>query len=118
MIEFPQHADNLQRLMGAAQLRHRVLSQNLANLNTPGYKRLDVEFEAMLAESLRSTGPDRPVPQPSVFEEEGLPVRADGNNVDVDREMAQLNKNSLAFQTYSQILSSQLDAMRRAVRRP
>jgi flagellar basal-body rod protein FlgB len=102
--------------MDAAELRHRVLSQNIANVNTPEYKRQDVSFEAALSAQLHGDGSaDLEGLSPEVFEEAGLPERADGNNVDIDREIGQLNKNSLLYETYSQVLASYYDSMRRAM---
>lgn len=109
--------NNIARLMDAAELRQRVVSHNLANVNTPGYRRLDVAFEEALAQSLKSGTENQAQPlTPEVFEEQGLPQRADGNNVDIDREVSQLNRNAMLFQTYSQILGSQFDMLRRATR--
>ncbi|WP_437226282.1 flagellar basal body rod protein FlgB [Planctomicrobium sp. SH661] len=115
MFPLPPQIDHLSQLMGAAQLRHGVISQNLANVNTPGYHRLDVQFEDLLAAHLK--GGDKgatDVPRPVVVQEKGLNERSDGNNVDIDREIGQLNRNAMLFQTYSQIMSSQFDLMRRA----
>lgn len=108
--------DLLARLMDVADLRHRVLSQNIANVNTPGYKRLDVTFEEKLQGLLNSpTAPRIGSLQPEVVEEKGLATRMDGNNVDIDRELGQLNKNALMYETYSQVLAAYFDSMRRAM---
>lgn len=117
MSIIPSQVNQLSQLMGAAQLRHGVISQNLANVNTPGYQRLDVQFEELLADHLKSGAclpGSSPVPQ--VVREEGLNSRFDGNNVDIDREISQLNRNAMMFQTYSQLMGSQFDLMRRAIR--
>ncbi len=108
--------DLLNKLLDASELRHRVISQNVANVNTPGYHRLAVSFEEELADRLRSAG-DVNIDgmTPSVYEEQGLIVRADGNNVDIDKEMGQLNKNALLYQTYAQVLASRLSMMRSAI---
>ena len=45
----------------------------------------------------------------------GAAVRADGNNVDIDREMGALNRNALIYQTYAQVLASRLATMRSAI---
>jgi flagellar basal-body rod protein FlgB len=45
----------------------------------------------------------------------GLEERTDGNNVDLDREMARLKQNAMMFRTFSQLLSSQMDVMRKAM---
>lgn len=120
MIRFTPQIEQLPDLMNAASLRHRVISQNLANVNTPGYQRLDVEFEEALAKAADkasgSTG-DRKI-TPKIVEDNSASMRADGNNVDVDRELGQLNKNALLFQMYTQLMRSQFDAMRRAIESP
>jgi len=115
MSLIPPQINSLNQLMNAAQLRQSVISQNLANVNTPGYQRLDVQFEELLAEHLRSgKSPPGEGPAPRVVPEKGLNQRADGNNVDVDREISQLNRNAMMYQTYSQLMASQFDLLRRA----
>lgn len=111
----PSQFDLMRQMMSAAQLRHQVVSHNLANVNTPGYHRKDVDFEEQLGAMLRAGSQTTDLLTPRIFEEEGLPERADGNNVDVDREIGQLNKNSLLYQTWSQILASRVSMMRSAI---
>ena len=102
--------DLMSRMMDAAEIQHRVISHNIANVNTPGYHRLEVSFEEVLRNADRvSRG------QPVVREQSGLTERADGNNVDIDREVGALQKNAMAYQTYSQLMASQLQMMRRAI---
>lgn len=109
----------LPQLMHAAEVRHRVISQNIANVNTPGYQALEVEFEAELTRRLRKGEVGAgPLPEPEVRHQQGLPERGDGNNVDIDREIGRLNKNALLYQTYSQTLAAYLDSLRRAMRTP
>lgn len=115
MNALPAQYTHLTRLMDAAEIRQRVLSHNLANVNTPGYERLDVAFEELLSRHVAAGGPAGELPTPQVIVEQGLPARADGNTVDVDREVTQLNRNALLFQTYSQLLTSHFDLMRRAI---
>lgn len=120
MLRFNPQMEQLPALMDVAELRHRVISQNLANVNTPGYKRLDVDFEQQLAIALQdASGTQGPrTLSPRIIEDNSPSLRADGNNVDVDREIGQLNKNTLLFQMYSQLLRSQFDSMRRAIEAP
>ncbi|MEZ6130572.1 MAG: flagellar basal body rod protein FlgB [Planctomycetaceae bacterium] len=119
MLEFSKQIERLPRLMDAADLRHRVISQNLANVNTPGYHRLDVEFEKHLASEMAgSTSGSETDVKPEIVEDNSGSMRADGNNVDVDREIGQLNKNAILFQMYSQLLKSQFDTMKRAIEGP
>lgn len=117
MLNFSQNIERLPQLMQVAQLRHRVISQNLANVNTPGYKRLDVEFEEQLAQAIEE-GASLSDLVPEIVEDNSTSLRADGNNVDIDKELGTLNKNSLLYQMYSQLMSSQFDSMRRAMETP
>jgi flagellar basal-body rod protein FlgB len=105
--------DLLERLIHATDLRQRVISNNLANVNTPNYRRLDVDFETQLAAEL--SGRSSATAAPVLIETPGLTARADGNNVDIDREIGQLNKNSMLQQTYIQLLGSHLEQMRLAI---
>lgn len=105
--------DLLGRLITATDLRQRVISNNLANVNTPNYRRMDVDFETQLAQELK--GHSHGTATPEVVQTKGLTARADGNNVDIDKEIGQLNKNAMLQQTYIQLLGSHLEQMRLAI---
>lgn len=102
--------DLLSNVMTAAGLRHRVIAQNIANVNTPGYRRLEVAFEAELAKAL---GTPTAV-KPRIVEGDG-PERVDGNNVDIDAEVNALGKNALLYQAAANILTSRLASLRTAI---
>jgi flagellar basal-body rod protein FlgB len=106
----------LSRLLDVASLRHRVIAQNVANVNTPGYHQLDVQFEDAFTQALSagdSTAALRVRPQ--VVENSTAPERADGNNVDIDVEIARLNKNTLLYRTFAQIIASHVATQRSAI---
>jgi len=108
--------DILARLLDVAGQRHEVIAQNVANVNTPGYRRLEVQFEDSFADILERSGPkDALQLRPSVVEGKGDFERADGNNVDIDAEVGRLNKNTLLFKLYAQVLALQLASMRSAI---
>lgn len=110
-----QKLDLLTRLLSAAEQRQQVISHNIANVNTPNYRRLELDFEAALAQELdRGTGKESPA-TPTVKQTMGLPARSDGNNVDIDQEIGQLNKNALLQQVYLQLMSTDIGQMRRAM---
>ncbi len=111
MTPLPLGAGLLTQVLDTAALRHRVIGQNVANVNTPGYRRLEVLFEESLAKALASPGA---VAKPHVVVADG-PARVDGNTVDIDREMGDLAKNALLYQTAAQILTSRLATMRAAI---
>lgn len=116
MAVIPSQFDMLAKLTDVTQLRQQVLAQNVANVNTPGYRRLDVQFEEVFAEQF-SRRADSPTiaPQAQVVEDENAPARLDGNNVEIDLEMMRLNKNTLLGNTYLQLLATKLAMMKRAV---
>ncbi len=62
-LTIPQ-SEVLARLLDVAQLRHRMISQNLANVNTPGYHQLDVSFEDAFARRWASTERRAPCASP------------------------------------------------------
>jgi flagellar basal-body rod protein FlgB len=106
--------DLLPRFVEATNLRLRVLAMNVANVNTPGYQRLDVDFEGSLQRQISQGGQASTV-RPRVVEGGGGVARADGNNVDIDREMGRLTKNALLHTLYAQLQSGNMARMRSAL---
>ena len=107
--------DLLGSAVDASEKSHRVVSQNIANVNTPGYKTKRLEFEKLLnqlqsPDESRSSSDELPVKQV-----EGLVDRVDGNNVNLETEVAELKENALAFQAFSHLLASRVSTMRRAI---
>lgn len=116
MAVTPSQFDLLSKLVDITVLRHKVLSQNVANVNTPGYRKLSVSFDETLAARLdRQGGKGLHEQSATIFEDDSTPDRFDGNNVDIDREMMRLNKNSLLNNTLLQIVSTKTAMMRRAI---
>ena len=105
----------MSRLLDVAALRQDVIAQNVANINTPGYSTQEVAFEDALRQALGHDGPSRPAATPEVITGVGGLEREDGNNVDVDLEMARLQKNAIYFNVYAQILNGDLAQMRSAI---
>ena len=101
-------------LHGAEQ-NHRVLSQNIANANTPGYKTQQIAFDQLIEQLDSEAAADGTIGDVPIETVKGLVERVDGNNVDMDREVSKLKKNALAFQAYSHLMASKLATMRRAI---
>jgi flagellar basal-body rod protein FlgB len=98
--------------------RQTVLANNLANVNTPGFKRSDVSFQGALADALQSSGGDTSAVDATSFQtttDSSTSMRADGNNVDVDIESANLAKNQLLFDSVMAIDTKRLHTMDTAI---
>jgi flagellar basal-body rod protein FlgB len=94
----------LNQALDASWMRNQVLSENIANVDTPGYKRKDVVFESHLREALMGNGKisdlDTNLLTPKVVvDKQDLQYRMDGNNVDIDTEMVKLSTNQLRYNT-------------------
>lgn len=93
--------------LSALQLRDTVISDNIANINTPGFRRNVVEFENLLLNEIstsrtRGTSINLNNVEPfvhTVFENH--PLRLDGNNIDIELEMAALYQNSARYDAIS-----------------
>ena len=114
MTVISSHFHKLQTAIDFAHHSHLVTVQNLANANTPNFKTKQVSFGQLLArlDGAASAGLEGTFKLEDV---EGLDERSDGNNVDLDREIATLKTNALAYQTLTQLLGSQMGILQRAI---
>ena len=110
MTHFDSSFDLISKALDVAALRHKVIANNLANANVPGYRRLVVQFKRELERALDQPGPI----ELSVVEADD-PPDATGNNVSFDRELAELQKNSLIFETFAQLADLRVKALRAAI---
>jgi len=103
--------------MAGASLRQRALSNNLANINTPGFKRYDVDFHGVLSRTLERSSSAEAVDavQFSLERETNTSVRVDGSNVEVEREMAALAENSLEYQALVSVSKARLQMLQRVI---
>ncbi len=125
----------LKDALGGTSEAHAVIANNIANVNTPNFKRSDVSFKEALAETLPRyddsselalvTDSDRQISAGPDFEAQPFAIttsvddtqqmRNDGSNVDVDQEMAKLSLNSSYGQTMGQLLGTQYTRLRQAI---
>ena len=105
----------LERALQGSTLRHEALAENIANVNTPGYKRQDVDFHSALQAAMPA-GRDAVAAVPLAATTDGsAAMRADGNSVDVDTEAANLAENSLEYQALTQVLRVHGDILEIAI---
>lgn len=105
----------LERALQGSALRHEALAENLANVNTPGYRRRDVDFQGALRSAMEGGTAAVSATPMQVETDASAPMRADGNSVDVDAEAAGLAKNGLEYQALTQVLRSRDDILRSAM---
>lgn len=107
----------LANVLNGIEQNHEVISQNIANVNTPNYKARQMDFHSFMKQ-LKSGKADKQmlddIPAKLIT---GLQTRKDGNNVDLDGQVGALKKNALLFQTYSHLLASKMATARRAMSR-
>jgi len=101
----------LKRAIEGAALRQTALANNLANANTPGYRRVDVDFHSTLGRALAAgTGTEaRDALERTTFAaatDAAGAVRADGSSVDPDAESAKLAANALEHQAAVQVAAT------------
>ncbi len=134
-ISFGQTVGMLKNAMDGAGTAHGVIANNIANVNTPNFRRAEVSFKEALAATEPTAGDpnelglattsDRHIPiggpqgaapfavTTAVAEDQQM--RVDGSNVDVDQEMAKLSLNSAYAQTMGQLLQNQYSRLRQAI---
>ncbi len=121
---FQRTWDLVARSLKLRVLRHEVLTSNVANVDTPGYRRKDVPFErimqAYLGESpvpLKRTHPEHlsgfsPSEKPEIVEAEDIGTP---NNVSLEEEMSRLMENHLLYQATVQAFIKEIQLMREAI---
>ena len=106
---------NLERAMDRATLRQSVLSANLANINTPGYKRRDVDFAIELEKAEGSHLRAGHLPGSPIHTDRAA-IRIDGNSVDLEREVYALAETELRYQTLAQLARGYFSSLRNVIR--
>ncbi|MDI3269213.1 MAG: flagellar basal body protein [Bacillota bacterium] len=98
----------LEAAMTVLGQRQKLLAHNLANVDTPGYRRVDVNFQ----EAFQAALAQKEIP---FHQERATFYKADGNGVDVDSEMALLAETALHYQSAAQMLSLTLGRFQTAI---
>jgi len=101
--------------LDTAALRQRITSNNIANVNTVGFKRSAVSFEDNLKEALKEEGAGRSSlgeVEPKVIRDNSTVMRSDQNNVDIDIEMLNLSSNQIKYNALTQLTSDRYSNMR------
>jgi flagellar basal-body rod protein FlgB len=100
--------DKLGRYMDLLSARQKLVTSNIANADTPGYRTLDIDFAAEMRSASQG-------PKAAVFERGNLAVKTDGNDVSLDRESRLLAENALRFNMASNLMKAQLRMVKSAI---
>lgn len=109
----------LEKMLNVSATKHKVIANNIANINTPGYKKLEVSFAEQLEKIIKDTSTNKfDAFQPKIVvskEDTNGTVRNDGNNVDMDKEVSALMKNTLSYSVYTQLLAKKMELVKSAI---
>ena len=100
-------ADKLERYMDLLSTRQKLVASNIANIDTPGYKTKDIDFQFEFQSFLEGS-------KPNVIEPE-LASKNDGKNVSLDREARLLAENGMRFQLASVLARGEIKEIRSAI---
>lgn len=107
------------QMLDATVLRHEAIASNLANLETPNYKRVDLapNFSAELERAMASPDAEQlSALQPRLaVDATAVASRRDGNTVQLETELMHMSKNSLAHTLETQLLTGTLMRLRLAI---
>jgi flagellar basal-body rod protein FlgB len=113
--------------LDVTQLRQRVIADNIANVSTQGYRAKAVRFREYLDSFVRKPPVEgsrsdprhlaipRPIERPEVYEPETSLNDSGLNNVDIDREMADLAENHLFFNVSAKLINGQFGSLKRSI---
>ena len=109
----------LEKMLDVSAIKHKVIANNIANINTPGYKKMEISFSDQLEKVIKDTSSDKfDTIQPKIViaeNDNNDTVRNDGNNVDMDKEISALMKNTLSYNIYSQLLAKKMELVKSAI---
>jgi flagellar basal-body rod protein FlgB len=112
--------DVFKKALNVSWLKNKTITNNIANVDTPGYKKEIVRFDSVLNNAIDlvktnekhiSTSSE----SPRIEKMTTTSFRKDGNNVDIDTEMAELSKNQLKFNIITSQLNSKLSRLKKAI---
>jgi len=103
----------IKKMQDYVVVKQKVLANNIANVETPGFKAKDVNFQNEFSEALKKGDFASAMNlQPKVYVRNDLSIRNDGNSVDLEKEMIELQKNRMKFDIYTQLLKNRYRRVR------
>jgi flagellar basal-body rod protein FlgB len=121
--------DLMAKMLDIKLKRHELLSNNIANVDTPGYKRSDISFEGVFKDILKThnmsltTTNDKHIKarkhindiKPKIYKDQDHSFRNDENNVDIDKEMVEMVKNTFSYNIVSDQIQKNFKILQTAI---
>ncbi|TAJ23513.1 MAG: hypothetical protein EPO68_02940 [Planctomycetota bacterium] len=114
-MEAGMRGDVLFGLMRATAMRSRVIGNNIANFETPGYVRQVVRFEDLVSSELERGRKDFSELEPVTENDELTPGRPDGNNVNLELEIASARMNRLQSELWGSLLQARFGLLKASI---
>lgn len=115
--------EQIEKALDVAWKRNEIISENIANVDTPGYKRKDVQFKEYFTSELKNSSISNSKSKLAnsenirvIYDNSNYSYRLDGNNVDPEREMAIMAENTIRYFTLINRLSSQFSKIRTIIK--
>jgi len=124
----------LQKALDASWQNNKAIIGNIANADTPGYKKQNTDFGTALAKAVGKGNLDGATPNPNhipisgqsagnssssaatgSYTDTSSSMRLDGNNVDIEDEMAKLAKNNILYSALTQKIAGEFSKLRQAI---
>jgi flagellar basal-body rod protein FlgB len=107
------------KMLDATVLRHEAIASNLANIETPNYKRIDLaptfQEELRQALALKSSSQIESLRPQVAMDTTAVSRKLDGNSVELETELTNLNQNFLAHTLETQLITGNLSRLRMAI---
>jgi flagellar basal-body rod protein FlgB len=103
----------LESYLSLTNKRETVIASNVANVDTPGYRTKDIDFQHELTRAMQT--PEELTRRIPVQNVNGLLERPDGNNVDIDRESLKLSQVQLQYQAGTQLIKDRFHELLTAI---
>ncbi len=121
-VNFSGADSYLQAAMSGLAARQRAIANNIANADTPNFKASEVRFEDALKTAISRGQANSTIDQSSLNRSvsrssllDATSSRADGNNVDIDREMEMLGEANLNYSALTQVMTSRIATLRNVI---
>jgi flagellar basal-body rod protein FlgB len=116
MAEVNNIMDVIEAGIRAETLRQKAIASNVANIETPGYRTVDVQFGDLLEKAMKSSDAlDLEDLQPELYEPGTTKVQSNGNDVNLEVEVGKMVKNTLRQKTYIRLLQTKYRQMEMAM---